>query len=91
MTSSMKSGNRTYHDFGIMPGQNSHLFLPASTGIQGTVLNGAPVTMDLLAVVPGGDSKPMIKRMSSTRQIEAYHYESAFSRGLLIPMNQKSQ
>jgi enamine deaminase RidA (YjgF/YER057c/UK114 family) len=77
--------NRTYRDFGIMPGQNSHLFLPASTGIQGTVLNGAPVTMDLLAVVPVDDSQPMIKRMSSTRQIEAYHYYSAFSRGLLIP------
>lgn len=76
--------NRTYHDFGIMPGQNGHLFLPASTGIQGTVLNGAPVTMDLLAVVPGEVSQPMIKRMSSTLQIEAYHYESAFSRGLLI-------
>jgi enamine deaminase RidA (YjgF/YER057c/UK114 family) len=76
--------NRTYHDFGIMPGQNSHLFLPASTGIQGTVLNGAPVTMDLLAVVPGDDSQPMIKRMSSTRQIEAYHYYSAFSRGILV-------
>jgi enamine deaminase RidA (YjgF/YER057c/UK114 family) len=76
--------NRTYRDFGIMPGQNSHLFLPASTGIQGTILNGAPVTMDLLAVVPGEDSQPLIKRMSSTRQIEAYHYYSAFSRGLLI-------
>jgi len=76
--------NRTYRDFGIMPGQNSHLLLPASTGIQGTVLNKAPVAMDLLAVVPGEDSQPMIQRMSSTRQIEAYHYYSAFSRGLLI-------
>jgi enamine deaminase RidA (YjgF/YER057c/UK114 family) len=76
--------NKTYRDFGIMPGQNSHLLLPASTGIQGTVLNGAPVTMDLLSVVPGEDSQPMIKRMSSKRQIEAHHYYSAFSRGLLI-------
>jgi len=76
--------NRTYRDFGIMPGQNSHIFLPASTGIQGTVLNGAPVTMDLLAVVPGTVSQPMIKKISSTRQIEAYRYYSAFSRGLLV-------
>ncbi len=76
--------NRMYRNFGIMPGQNSHLFLPASTGIQGTVLNGAPVAMDLLAVVPEDVSQQMIKRMSSTRQIEAYHYYSAFSRCLLI-------
>jgi enamine deaminase RidA (YjgF/YER057c/UK114 family) len=76
--------NRTYHNFGIMPGQNSHLFLPASTGIQGTVLNSSPASMDLLAVIPGADSQPMVKSMSSSRQIEAYHYYSAFSRGLLI-------
>jgi len=76
--------NSTYRDFGIMPGQNSHLFLPASTGIQGTVLSGAPVAMDILAVGPGEDSHQMIKRMSSTRQIEAYQYYSAFSRGLII-------
>jgi enamine deaminase RidA (YjgF/YER057c/UK114 family) len=76
--------NRTYRDFGIMPGQNSHLLLPASTGIQGTVLNGVAATMDLLAVVPKDDSQPLVKRMSSSRQIEPYHYYSAFSRGLLI-------
>lgn len=76
--------NYTYDKFGIMPSEGSKNMLPASTGIGAENPSGAPCTMDLMAVSGPQESRPVIRRLSNPEQSEAFHYYSAFSRGIWI-------
>ncbi|HVP10743.1 MAG TPA: Rid family hydrolase [Phycisphaerae bacterium] len=77
--------NEMYGEFGLMPGvRDTQSVLPASTGIGADLAGGAACAMDLLAVVPGKDGGPVITRMGSLRQQEAFRYGSAFSRGVVV-------
>jgi enamine deaminase RidA (YjgF/YER057c/UK114 family) len=77
--------NSKYSEFGIMPGAESdRLLLPASTGVGGNNSQGSAAVMDLLAITGPRDRKPVIKQLTNNRQLDAFHYGSAFSRGVLI-------
>jgi enamine deaminase RidA (YjgF/YER057c/UK114 family) len=68
-----------------MPGPGDKtLLLPASTGIRGATPSGAAATADLLAVVENGGTRPEVKKMTNTAQLDAFRYGSAFSRGALV-------
>ncbi|HEY3346041.1 MAG TPA: Rid family hydrolase [Nitrospirota bacterium] len=75
--------NSLYGEFGIMPGgSESRLLLPASTGIEGTAVPGSRAALDLIAVTgQGGQS---VRQMSNPGQMDAFKYNSAFSRGAVI-------
>ena len=80
-----KVRNEKYGEFGIMPGPGDRdLLLPASTGIRGETLSGAAATMDLFAIVGEAGSRPAIKQLTNSAQLDAFRYGSAFSRGALI-------
>jgi enamine deaminase RidA (YjgF/YER057c/UK114 family) len=80
-----KVRNEKYGEFGIMPGPGDKtLLLPASTGIRGATPSGAAATADLLAVVENGGTRPEVKKMTNTAQLDAFRYGSAFSRGALV-------
>ena len=80
-----KVRNEKYGEFGIMPGPgDKNLLLPASTAIQGDTPSGAAATMDLIAIVGKTDSRPTVKQLTNTTQLNAFHYGSAFSRGALV-------
>jgi enamine deaminase RidA (YjgF/YER057c/UK114 family) len=80
-----KVRNEKYGEFGIMPGPGDRdLLLPASTGIRGETLSGAAATMDLIAITGESGTRPVIKRLTNTAQLDAFRYGSAFSRGAVI-------
>ena len=80
-----KVRSEKYGEFGIMPGpQDRSLLLPASTGISGETLPGSACTMDLIAVIGPDGSKCVVKQLSNAKQLDAFRYGSAFSRGALI-------
>jgi enamine deaminase RidA (YjgF/YER057c/UK114 family) len=80
-----KVRSEKYGEFGIMPGpQDRSLLLPASTGISGATLPGSACTMDLIAVIGPDGSPPVVKQLSNAKQLDAFRYGSAFSRGALI-------
>ena len=80
-----KARNALYDTYGILPtSRNDRLLLPASTGIEGDTPQGAAGTMDLIAMAGPMDSHPLIKQLSNANQLDAYRYNSAFSRGALI-------
>jgi len=58
--------------------------LPASTGVHGRSVRGAPCTLDLLAVKPRAGRRFDVQRLRSPRQNEPPEYGSAFSRGLAV-------
>ncbi len=74
--------NARYDEFGIMPGNRKELLLPASTGIEGDVSNGASCTIDLMAVIGLKDCS--VKMLRNSAQKEAFDYGSAFSRAAVI-------
>ncbi len=76
--------NAAYREFGLLPGRDEPPLLPASTGIGGQTPSGAAATMDLLAVVSDQDTRPMMARLPSPLQHDAFRYGSAFSRGAVI-------
>ena len=77
--------NSKYSEFGMMPITGStQLFLPASTGVGGTNTQKSAAVMDLLAITGPRDRMPVIKQLTNNRQLDAFHYGSAFSRGVLI-------
>ena len=80
-----KARNALYDTYGIIPtSSNDRLLLPASTGIAGDTPQGAAGTLDLIAVAGPMDSHPLIKQLSNAHQLDAFRYNSAFSRGALI-------
>jgi len=80
-----KVRNEKYGEFGIMPGPGDRdLLLPASTGIRGDAPSGAATTMDLIAIIEEAGSRPDVKQLTNTTQLDAFRYGSAFSRGALI-------
>jgi enamine deaminase RidA (YjgF/YER057c/UK114 family) len=81
-----KVRNEKYGEFGIMPGPgDSTLLLPASTGIGADTPSGAAASMDLSAVVENDDMhSPVIKKLSNRKQLDAFRYGAAFSRGAAI-------
>jgi enamine deaminase RidA (YjgF/YER057c/UK114 family) len=80
-----KVRNEKYGEFGIMPGPgDSALLLPASTGIRGVTPSGAAASMDLLAVVENGDILSPVRKLSNGKQLDAFRYGAAFSRGAVI-------
>jgi enamine deaminase RidA (YjgF/YER057c/UK114 family) len=80
-----KVRNEKYGEFGIMPGPgDKDLLLPASTGIRGETLSDAAATMDLFAIAGEAGSRPVIKQLTNTAQLDAFRYGSAFSRGAVI-------
>jgi enamine deaminase RidA (YjgF/YER057c/UK114 family) len=76
--------NYTYDRFGVMPSPDNNSILPASTGIEGRTSSGAACTMDIITAGGSLATRPFIKRLSNPSQAEAFHYYSAFSRGVLI-------
>ena len=77
--------NSKYSEFGMMPITGStQLFLPASTGVGGTNTQKSAAVMELLAITGPRDRMPVIKQLTNNRQLDAFHYGSAFSRGVLI-------
>jgi enamine deaminase RidA (YjgF/YER057c/UK114 family) len=80
-----KARSEKYGEFGIMPGPgDTRLLLPASTGIGADTPSGAAVSMDLLAVVENGDAPSLIKKLTNRKQLDAFRYGAAFSRGAVI-------
>ena len=80
-----KVRSEKYGEFGIMPGpQDRSLLLPASTGISGETCAGSACTMDLIAVTGTDGSQPVVTQLSNAKQLDAFRYGSAFSRGALI-------
>ena len=80
-----KVRSEKYGEFGIMPGpQDRSLLLPASTGISGETRAGSACTMDLIAVTGPNVSQPVVTQLSNAKQLDAFRYGSAFSRGALI-------
>ena len=74
-----------YGEFGIMPGPgDTRLLLPASTGIGADTPSGAATSMDLLAVVENGDMTSLVRKLTNRKQLDAFRYGAAFSRGAVI-------
>ena len=71
--------NRVYQELGIPDDR-----LPASTGIEGDNPLGTSCIMDLMAVQSQGPDAVHITALSNPIQNEAYHYGSAFSRGVRV-------
>ena len=81
--------NAKYRQFGLMPGPqeipgHQSFQLPASTGIQGDNPLGAACVMDLLAVIGEPATRPNIVRLTNLKQIDAFRYGAAFSRGITL-------
>jgi enamine deaminase RidA (YjgF/YER057c/UK114 family) len=77
--------NALYDTYGIIPtSSNDRLLLPASTGIEGDTPQGAAGTLDLIAMAGPMGSHPLVKQLSNAHQLDAFRYNSAFSRGALI-------
>ncbi len=80
-----KARSEKYGEFGIMPGPgDTRLLLPASTGIGANMPSGAAASMDLLAVVENGDLTSRVRKLSNRKQLDAFRYGAAFSRGAVI-------
>jgi enamine deaminase RidA (YjgF/YER057c/UK114 family) len=80
-----KARSEKYGEFGIMPGSgDTSLLLPASTGIGADMPSGAAASMDLLAVVEKGALASRVRKLSNRKQLDAFRYGSAFSRGTVI-------
>ncbi len=80
-----KTRSEKYGEFGIMPGPGDTSFLlPASTGIGADTPSGAAASMDLLAVVENGDLTSRVRKLSNRKQLDAFRYGAAFSRGTVI-------
>ena len=83
-----KARSEKYGEFGIMPGPgDSTLLLPASTGIGANMPSGAAASMDLLAVKENDHIPSAIKKLSNRKQLDAFRYGAAFSRGAVIREN----
>ncbi len=80
-----KARSEKYGEFGIMPGPgDTRLLLPASTGIGANTASGAAASMDLLAVMENGDMPSPVRKMTNRKQLDAFRYGAAFSRGAVI-------
>jgi enamine deaminase RidA (YjgF/YER057c/UK114 family) len=80
-----KARSEKYGEFGIMPGPgDTRLLLPASTGIGADTPSGAAASLDLLAVVENGDMASPVRKLTNRKQLDAFRYGAAFSRGALI-------
>jgi enamine deaminase RidA (YjgF/YER057c/UK114 family) len=80
--------NEKYGEFGIMPGPgDTRLLLPASTGIGANMRSGAAASMDLLAVVENGVRTSPVRKLTNNKQLDAFRYGAAFSRGAVIREN----
>lgn len=80
-----KARSEKYGEFGIMPGPgDTRLLLPASTGIGADTPSGAAASMDLLAVVENGDTTSPVRKLTNKKQLDAFRYGAAFSRGAVI-------
>ena len=81
--------NAKYDALGLMPdlsgdGGPGPLRLPASTGIEGDSPCGAASLMDVLAMAGEARVRPEIVQLTNVKQIDAFQYGSAFSRGACI-------
>lgn len=81
--------NAKYQEFGFIPKQpgeveTEQIYLPASTGILGTNPEKAAAIMDVLAVIPGPESRIKINQTSGVKQKSPFWYGSAFSRAMNI-------
>jgi len=80
-----KARSEKYGEIGIMPGPgDTRLLLPASTGIGVDTPSGAAASMDLLAVVESGDRTTSVRKLTNRKQLDAFRYGAAFSRGAVI-------
>ena len=80
-----KARSEKYGEFGIMPGPGDPtLLLPASTGIGADTPSGTAASMDLLAVVGNDDIPSAVMKLSNRKQLDAFRYGAAFSRGAVI-------
>ena len=80
-----RARSEKYGEFGIMPGPGDPtLLLPASTGIGADVPSGAAASIDLLAVVTNDDIPSAVIQLSNRKQLDAFRYGAAFSRGAVI-------
>jgi enamine deaminase RidA (YjgF/YER057c/UK114 family) len=80
-----KARSEKYGEFGIMPGPgDARLLLPASTGIGAETPSGAAASMDLLAVVEKGHVTSSVRKLTNRKQLDAFRYGAAFSRGAVI-------
>jgi len=80
-----KARSEKYGEFGIMPGPgDTKLLLPASTGIGADTPSGAAASMDLLAVVESDAIPSPAIKLSNMKQLDAFRYGAAFSRGAVI-------
>ena len=80
-----KARSEKYGEFGIMPGPgDARLLLPASSGIGADSPSGAAASMDLLAVVENGDMVSHVRKLTNRKQLDAFRYGAAFSRGAVI-------
>ena len=80
-----KARSEKYGEFGIMPGPgDTMLLLPASTGIGADTPSGAAASMDLLAVVENEGTTSLVRKLTNKKQLDAFRYGAAFSRGAVI-------
>ncbi|MHC4665517.1 MAG: RidA family protein [Planctomycetota bacterium] len=83
--------NAKYTEYGLMssPADN-HLLLPASMGVSGENPFGAAGVMGLLAVTGDGESCSPVRQLTNARQVDAFRYGSAFSRGTVVENSEVS-
>ncbi len=84
-----KVRNAKYQQFGFIPGgvtevETEQIYLPASTGIQGSNPYNAAVIMDVLAVIPKSGASVSVEPTSGVKQRSPFRYGSAFSRAMNI-------
>jgi enamine deaminase RidA (YjgF/YER057c/UK114 family) len=80
-----RARSEKYGAFGVMPGAGDiRLLLPASTGIGAAIPSDAAASMDLLAVVEGVNMTSPVRKLTNRKQLDAFRYGAAFSRGAVI-------
>jgi len=84
-----KVRNEKYLSYGFIPAksngkQTEEIYLPASTGIEGSNHHGTAATMDILAIERNQSSKISVVHNAGVKQRSPFRYGSAFSRSTTI-------
>jgi enamine deaminase RidA (YjgF/YER057c/UK114 family) len=81
--------NECYSEYGLLGNtptavQPEHIYLPASTGIEGRNPSGLPAVMDVFAIHRSPESSIQVRSVHGLKQRSPFRYGSAFSRAVVI-------
>jgi len=75
--------NTAYREYGLLDGP-AGVWLPASTGIEGSNPSGAACVLDLIAVRIHDPQRVRVRMLRNPQQGDPFEYGSAFSRGVCL-------